>query len=66
MEMEDLIKVVKRYKDQESWPKDPIMTKESFEHMQDIIEAAGVLETRAPYEKLVNTKFAEKSVEEIK
>ena len=46
--------------------KDPIMTKESFEHMQDIIETAGVLETRAPYEKLVNTKFAEKSVEEIK
>ncbi len=66
MEMEDLITVVKRYKDQESWPKDPIMTKESFEHMQDVIEDAGVLETRAPYEELVNTKFAEKAVENIK
>ena len=66
MEMEHLISVVKRYKDQDSWAKDPIMTKESFEHMQDVIEAAGVLETRAPYKELVNTKFAEKSVEVIK
>ncbi len=66
MEMEDLITVVKRYKDQDSWAKNPIMTKESFEHMQDVIEAAGVLETRAPYEELVTTEFAEKSVEAIK
>ncbi len=66
MEFEDLVTVVKRYKDQDSWAKTPIMTKESFEHMQDIIEAAGVIDTRAPYEELVTTKFAEKAVEEIK
>lgn len=66
MELEDLVTVVKRYKDQDSWAKTPIMAKKDFEHMQDIIEDAGVVDTRAPYEELVNTKFAEKTVEQIK
>ena len=66
MKMEDLTKAVKRYKDQDSWSKTPIMTKESFEAMQDIVESAGVIGKRAPYDKLVNTKFAEKAVEQIK
>lgn len=66
MELEDLITVVQRYKDQDSWAKTPVMSKESFDHMQDIIEDAGVVDTRAPYEELVNTDFAEKAVEQIK
>ncbi|RBP46918.1 ABC transporter substrate-binding protein [Garciella nitratireducens] len=66
MKFEDLVKVVQRYKDQDSWAKTPVMSKESFEHMQNIIEDAGVIEKRAPYEKLVTTEFAEKAVQEIK
>ena len=66
MEFEDLVKVVQRYKDQDSWAKTPIMSKESFEHMQDIVEDAGVIEKRAPYGKIVTTEFAEKTVQEIK
>ncbi|MCR1900022.1 ABC transporter substrate-binding protein [Irregularibacter muris] len=66
MEMENLITVVKRYKDQDSWAKTPVMTEESFEHMQDIIEAADVLDKRGPYDELVTTDFAEKAVENIK
>ncbi|MCR1900021.1 ABC transporter substrate-binding protein [Irregularibacter muris] len=66
MEIEDLIKAVKRYKDQDSWSKTPVMTKESFETMQDIVESAGVIDKRGPYDKLVNIEFAEKAVEQIK
>ncbi len=60
--MEDLTAVVKRYKDQDTWKKVPLLSKPAFELMQDIVEEAGVLEKRAPYEELVVTDFAEKAV----
>lgn len=57
--MEDLTAVVERYKSQDTWKKDPVLSKEAFEHLQDIIQEAGVLEKRAPYDELVTTEFAE-------
>ncbi len=60
--MEDLTAVVERYKTQDTWSKNPILSKEAFEHLQDIIEEAGVLDKRAPYEKLVTTEFAENAI----
>lgn len=60
--IEDLTAVAKRYKDQDTWKKVPLLSKPAFELMQDIVEEAGVLEKRAPYEKLVITDFAEKTV----
>lgn len=60
--MEDLTAVVKRYKDQDTWKKVPLLSKPAFELMQDIVEEAGILGKRAPYEKLVVTDFAEKAV----
>lgn len=66
MEREDLVKAVKRYKDQDSWSKTPTMSKESFNHMQDVVESAGVIDKRAPYEKLVRPEFSEKAVDQIK
>ena len=36
---------------------------DSFEHIEDIIENAGKLEKRAPYDKLVNNKIAWKDLE---
>lgn len=65
-EIDDLTAVVKRYKDQDSWNADPSLTKASFEHMQDIMESAGELSKRAPYESLVNTTFAEEAIKTIK
>ena len=40
---------------------DLIFEKESFELLQDILEEAGELTERVPYEDLVITKAAEKS-----
>jgi NitT/TauT family transport system substrate-binding protein len=62
MSIEDLTEVVQRYKDQDSWNSDPTLTKESYEHMLDIIVRAGILtdEDRVPYEVLFDPSFAEK------
>lgn len=55
--------IVKRYYEQDTWKSDLIFEKESFELLQDILDTAGELSERAPYEDLVNTKFAKKSAE---
>lgn len=53
---------IQRYKDIDAWNKNPILTKESFEKLQDVMQEAGELETRADYDKIVNNKYAEKAV----
>lgn len=55
--------IVKRYHEQDTWKKDLIFEKESFELLQDILDAAGELEKRASYNDLVNTEFARKATE---
>lgn len=65
-EKDDLIAVVKRYKDQDSWNSTPILNEDSFNHLQNILDSAGELDARVPYSDLVNTSFAEKAVDTIK
>ncbi|HHU78548.1 MAG TPA: ABC transporter substrate-binding protein [Clostridiales bacterium] len=59
-----LAKVVKRYKDQDTWPDNPKMTKESFERLQDIMETAGELDQRAVYEDVITNKYADQVINE--
>ena len=65
-EKELLITVINRYKNQDTWKPNPILTEEGLEHLMDIIELAGELDERAPYDKVVTTKFAEKAMKNIK
>ena len=51
--------IVSRYYEQDSWKENLIFERDSFELLQDILESAGELKARAPYEKLVTTDFAE-------
>lgn len=55
--------IVKRYYDQDTWKSDLVFKKESFELLQDILDMAGELSKRAPYEDLVNTEYALKAAE---
>ena len=55
--------IVNRYKEQDTWKGDTVFSQESFELLQDILEDAGELESRVPYEKLVVTEYAEKAAE---
>lgn len=51
--LNDLTKVVERYKKQDTWPKTVEFTEESFEHLQDIMIASGELDFKVPYEDLM-------------
>lgn len=53
--------IVKRYHEQETWKDNMIFEENSFNLLQDILDNAGELSQRAPYDKLVNTSFAQKA-----
>lgn len=63
---EELLAVVKRYRDNDAWAKSPIFTPEAFDRLQNILQEAGELSKKAPYDKLVTNEFAEKAIQEIK
>lgn len=55
--------IIDRYKEQDTWKEDTIFTEESFDLLQNILEEAGELKDRVPYEDLVTTEFAEKAAD---
>ena len=55
--------IIDRYKEQDTWKEDTIFTEESFDLLQNILEEAGELKDRVPYEDLVTTEFAEKATD---
>ena len=58
-DMEALTTIVERYYVQDTWKDNLIFEEESFNLLQNILEDAGVLENRVPYEDLVIKSFAE-------
>ena len=57
-----LAKSIQKYKDIDAWNETPVLTKEVFEKLQDVIEEAGELDKRADYNKVVNNKYAEGAI----
>ena len=62
-DLETITTIVERYKEQDTWKEDLIFQKESFELLEDILDSAGELEERVPYEELVDVTYAEKAAE---
>ena len=62
-DLDTVTTIVKRYYDQDTWKSNLIFEKESFELLEDILEDAGELKERVPYENLVTTEYAAKAVE---
>ena len=58
--------VAKRYKEQDAWMETPIMKKEAFNRLQEVIKEAGELDRHVPFEKVIDNTFAEKAVKKIK
>lgn len=54
----DLTKIVQRYMDIDAWYDTTYISEEDFNHIQEIVENAGELTKKAPYDKLVNTSYA--------
>lgn len=49
----DLTAIVERYKTNDAWADSSNITKEDFDHLQDIVISAGELDNKAPYDKLI-------------
>lgn len=57
-DLETITTIVTRYYDQDTWKSNLIFEENSFDLLQDILESAGELPERVPYDDLVTTQFA--------
>mgnify|MGYP000109913903 FL=1 len=55
--MNDLIKIVKRYKDGNAWKENITINDEEFKHIQDIMKASNELDNYVEYDKLIFNEF---------
>lgn len=53
---------IQRYKDIDAWNETPILKQEAFDKLQTVMQEAGELTTKAPYETIVNNDFANEAV----
>lgn len=53
--------IVGRYLDQDTWKEDTIFEESSFDLLQNILEDAGELPKRVPYDQLVTTEYSKKA-----
>ena len=60
-DMETLTTIVDRYYRQDTWKENLVFQKDAFDLLQNILDDAGVLKERVPYEDLVTVEFAEKA-----
>lgn len=61
-DLETITTIVDRYAQQDTWKENLIFEEESFDLLQDILETAGELSSRAPYADLVTTEYSQKAV----
>lgn len=65
-DLELLSEVIQNYKNIDAWNETPILKEESFNRLQEVMTSAGELTQKAPYKKIINNSFAEKSIQEVK
>jgi len=61
-----LEKAIANYKEIDAYMSEPMMTEESFNRLQLVMEEAGELENTVPYSVLVDNSFAETAVKNLK
>ena len=57
-DVETLATAIQTYKDIDAWNDTPVLKEESFNKLQEIMTEAGELKEKAPYNKIVNNKYA--------
>jgi len=58
---ETITTIVSRYLEQDTWKENTIFEESSFTLLQNILEEAGELGARVPYDELVTTEYAKKA-----
>ena len=61
-DLDMLEKSIQSYIDIDAWNDTPVMTEESFELLQTVMTEAGELSKKAPYDKVINNKYAENAI----
>ena len=61
-DLEMLANAIQQYKDIDAWNETPVLKQEAFDRLQTVMAEAGELDTKAPYDVIVNNEFAEKVV----
>lgn len=57
-----MLTVLERYRSQGSWATDPILDEEEYHNLEKVMDYAGELKQKVPYDEIVNTEFAKKSI----
>ena len=61
-DIETLTTALQSYKDIDAWKTDPVMKQESYDLLQTVMEEAGELTNRAPFDKVINNSYAQKAI----
>ena len=61
-DLEMLANSVQSYKDIDAWNETPVLKEEAFDRLQTVMQEAGELDTKAPYNVIVNNEFANKAI----
>ena len=61
-DMDLLATAIQSYKDIDAWNDTPVLKQESFDKLQEVISEAGELTQKAPYDKIINNKYAEEAI----
>ena len=62
-DLDMLTNSIQRYKDIDAWNETPVLEQEAFDRLQTVMQEAGELTEKAPYEVIINNSFAKKVVE---
>lgn len=60
-DIETIETIVTRYYEQDTWKDNLVFEESSFDLLQNILNGAGELDNRVPYDKLVNNQFAKEA-----
>jgi len=61
-DLDMLTNSIQRYKDIDAWNETPVLKQEAFDRLQTVMQEAGELDTKAPYDVIVNNEFAENAI----
>ena len=55
--LEDIEKSLERYRNGDAWRKNITISEKEFEHIEEIIKEAGIIDNNVPYKDLIYTKY---------
>jgi len=61
-DVETLANAVQSYKDIDAWNNTPVLKQEAYNRLEEVMTMAGELKQKAPYEKVINNKYAEEAI----